>query len=59
MLKDSIYNLIWKCLYGDYQFSSPDEAINHSFLKINGNFSKSLCIYHNKKKGVSDRPTDL
>lgn len=52
MLKNSIYNLIWKCLYGDYQFSSPDEALNHPFLKINGNsISVNLLYFHyNKKK---------
>ena len=33
MLKDSIFNLIMKSLDGPNQFSSPDEALTHTFFK--------------------------
>ena len=60
MLKDSIFNLIMKSLDGPNQFSSPDEALTHTFFKTS---SKILNFETLNIKfwliALIDRPSDL
>ena len=60
MLKDSIFNLIIKSLDGPNQFSSPDEALTHTFFKTSS-LQKVFFFFKNEvfSLGSIDRPTDL